>query len=728
MIKIQKVTELIRRFARWRNARSSGAGTIRTRLLVSFVLIVLLPAIVITATTVARGIQGGQQQVVAQLESVATLKENEIDTWLRDLQTDLNVELARSKSRKRIGSLLQVSPDTADFQTAYGEQITRFLQTIELLPKFEELFLMDAQGQVILSTDVKQEGKVYSSETYFRRGLEGPHVQSPFYSPSLGRMSVIVARPVVDEQGNAIGVLAGRASMAALSQIMSERAGLGRTGETYLVGANYAMLTASRFEVQDNYVRTEGAKATIRGRANGSGMYQGYRDVPVVGVFHWLPELQVALLAEQDRSEAFRATYETVMTNTGVAIAAVLAAGIVALFITRSISNPLTDLSRLAMQIADGDLERVAQVGRKDEIGTLAKAFNRMTARLRDMLRKEQEEREHLEATVLKYVEYENLVAQGNLKAQLTVSGNGRGENDPLVVLGKQLNATTTSLQAMIVQVREAANALTAQAAEILATTTQQASGATEQSAAVSQATTTVDQIKTIAEQLVTRSRTVAEAAQRTVEVSRSGQEVSRETIAGMGQIKTRVDVIEENILALSERTQQIGEIIDSVNAIASQSNMLALNAAVEAARAGEQGKGFAVVAQEVRDLAERSTQATSQVKTILSDIQKATASTAMATEEGKKGVDAGVELVEQMRDTIDQLAGVIDESAQSAMQMSAGGQQQTTGMEQIAVTMGNINQVTMQNMASTRQAEKAAQELNELACALTETVEQYRL
>ena len=103
-----------------------------------------------------------------------------------------------------------------------------------------------------------------------------------------------------------------------------------------------------------------------------------------------------------------------------------------------------------------------------------------------------------------------------------------------------------------------------------------------------------------------------------------------------------RVDVIEENILALSERTQQIGEIIDTVNAIAAQSNMLALNAAVEAARAGEQGKGFAVVAEEVRDLADRSRQATAQVKAILSDVQRATNATGMATEEGKKGVDAG--------------------------------------------------------------------------------------
>jgi methyl-accepting chemotaxis protein len=346
---------------------------------------------------------------------------------------------------------------------------------------------------------------------------------------------------------------------------------------------------------------------------------------------------------------------------------------------------------------------------------------------LRDIRSALEERNRHLQATVERYGNFMAQVGKGNLSYRLELNEDVQRQ-DPLVTLGHQLNESVSNLQSMIRQVREAANALSAQTAEILATTTQQAAGATEQSAAISQASTTVDEIKTIAEQLVARSRTVADAAQRTVEVSRTGQEVSRETIAGMGQIKTRVDVIEENILALSERTQQIGEIIDAVNDIASQSNMLALNAAVEAARAGEQGKGFAVVAQEVRELAERSTQATAQVKAILSDIQKATASTAMATEEGKKRVDVGVELVAQMRDTIDQLAGVIGESAQSAMQMTAGGQQQTSGMEQIAVAMQNINQVTIQSMSSTRQAEKSAHESNELARSLAELVERYQV
>jgi PAS domain S-box-containing protein len=338
-----------------------------------------------------------------------------------------------------------------------------------------------------------------------------------------------------------------------------------------------------------------------------------------------------------------------------------------------------------------------------------------------------QQANERLQVTVAEYGAFVQNVGQGDLTTRLSLNGHDR-EDDPLVRLGHNLNDMVDSLRDMTIQVQEGASQLSSAAAEILSATTQQASGASEQSAAITQTTTTVDEVKTIAEQSATRSQEVADTAQRTVEVSRTGQQSVQDTIESMAQIKTRVEGIAENILALSEQTQQIGEIIATVNDIAAQSNMLALNASVEAARAGEQGKGFAVVAVEVRNLAEQSRQATDQIKAILSDIQRATNATVMATEEGTKGVDEGVQLASQAQAAIGQLAQVIDESAQSAAQVVAGSQQQASGVEQIALAMQNINQATVQSLASTRQAEKAAQDLNDLARSLTQTVQQYRL
>ncbi len=339
----------------------------------------------------------------------------------------------------------------------------------------------------------------------------------------------------------------------------------------------------------------------------------------------------------------------------------------------------------------------------------------------------EREGREHLQRTVGRYVEYLGKVALGNLSARVTVERQKGSEDDPLVLLGDNLNEMTANLQQMIDQIRETANELSAASAEILAATTQQAAGASEQSAAIAQTTTTVDEVKAISEQASLRVQEVANASQRTVETARTGQQSLQETIESMGLIKERVEGIAENILALSDQTQQIGDIIATVNEIASQSNMLALNASVEAARAGEHGKGFAVVAMEVRNLAEQSRQATAQVKTILSEIQRATNATVMATEEGTKGVERGVQLSVQAREALEQLTAVINESAQIATQVVAGGRQQLTGVEQIALAMQNINQATVQSLAGTRQAEKSAQDLNQLAVTLSRIVKQYQ-
>ena len=283
-------------------------------------------------------------------------------------------------------------------------------------------------------------------------------------------------------------------------------------------------------------------------------------------------------------------------------------------------------------------------------------------------------------------------------------------------------------VRSLLLEIRDTATVLSASAAEILAAATQQATGASEQSAAISQTTTTVDEVKSISEQAIQRAQEVVDASQRTVETSHVGQNAVQDTAGSMDQIKVRVEGIAENILALSEQAQQIGEIISSVNDIAAQSNMLALNASVEAARAGEHGKGFAVVAAEVRSLAEQSSQATAQVKQILLDIQNGINATVMATEEGTKVVDQGLALAAKTGEVIEHLADAIEEASQVAIQMRAGGQQQATGVEQIALAMQNINQSTAQSLTSTRQVEKAAQDLNDLASTLTQIVEQHQL
>jgi PAS domain S-box-containing protein len=274
--------------------------------------------------------------------------------------------------------------------------------------------------------------------------------------------------------------------------------------------------------------------------------------------------------------------------------------------------------------------------------------------------------------------------------------------------------------------VTETAQNVASASAEILAGTTQQASGAQQQAAAVSQTVATVDEVTQTSEQAAQRARAVADASQRSVEVTRVGRKAVDEAVSVMGTVKEQVEALAENVLALAEQAQQIGEIIATVNEIAEQTNLLALNAAIEAARAGEHGRGFSVVASEVKVLAEQSKRATAQVRQILGDIQKATNSAVIAAEEGTKSVGNAITVVNQGGDTIRSLADTISEAAQTASQISASAGQQAAGMAQIHQAMKNINQVTTQNLASVRQAERAAQDLNALGTTLKELVAGY--
>ena len=288
-----------------------------------------------------------------------------------------------------------------------------------------------------------------------------------------------------------------------------------------------------------------------------------------------------------------------------------------------------------------------------------------------------------------------------------------------LLALGFGVLASVLLNRAISGPLRATAEVLYTTAAEILAATTQQALGASESSAAVAETVATVDEVTQTAEHAAQRAKTVADTSRRAAEMGETGRRTATESAHGMTGVSAQVDSIAVTILALAERAQAIGEIIATVNDIAEQTNLLALNAAVEAARAGDQGRGFAVVAGEVKNLAEQSKRATIQVRQILGEIQRATNAAVLTTEQGTKQVAAAGKQVTEAGETIRLLAQVVGETAQSAVQIVASAGQQAVGMEQIRQAMANIHQATQQNLASTKQSERAAQDLNALGLEL---------
>jgi len=348
----------------------------------------------------------------------------------------------------------------------------------------------------------------------------------------------------------------------------------------------------------------------------------------------------------------------------GVLCALILLA-LIGILISRSIAKPLVVLSALASRITAGDLSiNISPEERADEIGVLTQAFRQMT---------------------------------GNLRSSIKSITEG------VAMLGSS-------------------------ASEILATTTQLASGAAENVVAINETTTTVEEVRQATQLSSQKAKGVSESSQKLATISQTGQKAVEETTAEINRIRLQMESIAKTIVSLSEQSQNIGGIIASVTDIADQSNLLAVNAGIEAAKAGEQGRGFAVVAVEIRSLAEQSKQATVEIRRILNEVQKSTNMAVMVTEQGSKAVEAGLKQAVQAGEVIKALTTATSEAVQAAMQIVASSSQQVVGMDQIGKAMSNINQATAENSASIKQTETAAKNINELGQKLKQLISQYKI
>ncbi|HTH80371.1 MAG TPA: methyl-accepting chemotaxis protein [Ramlibacter sp.] len=332
--------------------------------------------------------------------------------------------------------------------------------------------------------------------------------------------------------------------------------------------------------------------------------------------------------------------------------------------LTQALASPLTILSRAAQQAGTGDLRiELAATQRADETGVLNATFRQMIERMREMLR----------------------------------------------------------------QLAEGVGVLSASANEITAATAQVTASSTQTASAVGETTATAEEVKQTAKVAAEKAAQVQEVAQKTVRISHEGLKAMDDSIQALHQIQQQMDAIAQSTMRLAEQGIAIGEIIATVSDLADQSNVLSVNAAIEAARAGEEGAGFRVVAQEIRSLSDQSKQATVQVRNLLGEIQKATSSAVMATEQGSKAVRSGVTLAEGAAQSIRAMAGGISESAHAATQIAASAQQQAIGMDQVAFAMQNINKASTQNVAASRQTEAAAQGLQSLGLKLNGLIAQYK-
>ena len=268
---------------------------------------------------------------------------------------------------------------------------------------------------------------------------------------------------------------------------------------------------------------------------------------------------------------------------------------------------------------------------------------------------------------------------------------------------------------------------LSTSTAELLAVTSQVAAGAVQTATAISEAATTVDEVRQTSLLSSQKATSVSDSAQNADQVAEAGRRAVTETLEGIRRIQEQMSVVADSVVRLSEQSEAVSEIISTSNDLAEQSNLLSVNAAIEAAKASDQGKGFGVVAEEIKNLAMQSKQGVVQVRSILSDIQKATAAAVMAAEQSGKAIEEGARQASESSVAIEGLAENVAAAAQSAMQIVASSQQQLVGMDQISEAMTSIDQASAQNAAGARQMEAEVSHLQELAVAMRAMVEATR-
>ncbi len=225
----------------------------------------------------------------------------------------------------------------------------------------------------------------------------------------------------------------------------------------------------------------------------------------------------------------------------------------------------------------------------------------------------------------------------------------------------------------------------------------------------------TVDEVSVAAKETAQMVEHVFRSAQKAMETAEKGKDLVQQSIDGISRIAAQVNTIAHHILTLSGKSQEIGNIVRAIGDISKQTNLLALNAAIEAAGAGEHGKGFAVVAKEIRQLAVKSSGSARDIEKLIFEMQDATNTAVMSTEEGSKSVQAGVSIINSLNDSFIGVLAKFQEVLESAHQISTASREQTVGARQVATSIATIDRMMQRNLSEMRQIKEHLGEYREL-------------
>ncbi|WP_019508610.1 methyl-accepting chemotaxis protein [Pleurocapsa sp. PCC 7319] len=259
-------------------------------------------------------------------------------------------------------------------------------------------------------------------------------------------------------------------------------------------------------------------------------------------------------------------------------------------------------------------------------------------------------------------------------------------------------------------------NTIATSSEEIASKVETQETVANEQASSVSQTTSTVDSLGETSRRSAIQAEESAKSANTALSLAETGAQTVEQTRVGMESLKERVREIAEQIINLSEQTEQIAGVSELVRNLANQTNMLALNAAVEAAHAGEQGKGFRVVAGEIRKLADQSRQSADKINNLVTDVQAAMNSAVMVTDEGKKTAESSIELALGTAESFIGVKNAINNVFTNTSEISEAAKRQAVDIQEILAAVNALNLGAMDTAADMGEVKTSTVQLKQAA------------
>ncbi len=629
--------------------------------------------------------------------------------------------------------------------------------------RYEDIYLVDgSSGRVVYSVNKGPDYQANLSEgRWAQSGLgqlfqrlqtearEGDYLITDFapYFAQHNRPTAFAGTPIF-EAGQKTGVLIVQLNIDEINGIMTTdndwtRAGLGQTGETYLVGLgdkDLLLRSESRFlselgSVHKDIAARQTAVLQVKvdtpatrlepGQPEFSGQYTNYRGVRVLGTsaplenLHGLDWVVVAEISEEEALQPVTQLRKMTMGLSGALIGGFV---LVALLLSTSLTRPVRALANVMAEIQQGNYRARAKVRARNELGLLASGLNQALDERVDALVQAEEDHRRLQKEIRDLLMVVAAAADGDF-TQRAVVGSGTLGN-----LADALNLMFENVGSLIQHLRGASVRVFDAATEIRSSADRLAQGAARQSQEILHTTESVQNMTNRIQAVQTDAEVAAEAARKTEAAAQAGGEVVKRVIAGMDALQKNTRAAAVKIKRLGERSMEISTITNTIQKISAQTNMLALNAAIEASRAGEHGLGFSVVADEVRKLAEQTEAATREIAELIASIQAETNDAVGNIERQAQYVEEQTKLVFDAGGSLEEILQASAQSAELIGEISQATNEQAATARQVSEAMQSISEVARQAQLASERTQQNSASLFEVAKQLNEQIGLFRV